>query len=102
MAPLNYEIHGAGEPLILLHRGEGAAILPWLAKGRRVIAVDLPPHGRSIDIEAMADDVAELIRHLGIARADIMGYSMGGMIALRTAVQHPAVVDTLFVSAACN
>lgn len=100
MAPLNYEIHGAGEPLILL--GAGIEFFPSLADARQVIAVDLHAHGHPTDIEAMADAVAALIEHLGIGKTDIMGYSMGGMVALRTAVQHPGVVDTLFVSAACN
>jgi pimeloyl-ACP methyl ester carboxylesterase len=86
---LYYEIHGEGEPLILLHGGVGAIemfgeVLPLLAEGRRVIAVDLQAHGRTADInrpmpfEAMADDVAALIEHLELGKADIMGYSLGG------------------------
>jgi pimeloyl-ACP methyl ester carboxylesterase len=110
-APLNglklyYEIHGTGEPLILLHGGVGATdmfaeILPALSKARRVIAVDLQAHGRTADIdrplsqEAMADDIAALIKHLEMRRADVMGYSMGGGVALRTAIQHPDVVRKL-------
>jgi alpha/beta hydrolase fold len=89
-----YEINGEGEPLILLHGGVGAIemfgeVLPLLAEGRRVIAVDLQAHGRTADIdrpmtfEAMADDVAALIEHLGLGRADVMGYSLGGRVALR-------------------
>lgn len=103
---LYYEIHGAGEPLILLHGGLGAIemfgeVLPLLSKGRRVIGVDLQAHGRTADIdrplsfEAMADDVAALLKHLGIEKADVMGYSLGGGVALRTAVQHPGVVRKL-------
>ena len=110
-APVNglklyYEIHGTGEPLILLHGGVGATdmfaeILPALSKARRVIAVDLQAHGRTADIdrplslEAMADDIAALIKHLEVRRADVMGYSMGGGVALRTAIQHPDVVRKL-------
>jgi pimeloyl-ACP methyl ester carboxylesterase len=101
-----YEIHGAGEPLILLHGGVGAIemfgeVLPLLAEGRRVIAVDLQAHGRTADIdrpmtfEAMADDVAALIEHLELGAADVMGYSLGGGVALRTAIQHPEVVRKL-------
>src|SRR5215211_7384182 len=101
-----YEIHGEGEPLILLHGGVGAIemfgeVLPLLAEGRRVIAVDLQAHGRTADIdrpmtfEAMADDVAALIEHLELGKADIMGYSLGGGVALRTAIQHPEVVRKL-------
>lgn len=103
---LYYEIHGEGEPLILLHGGVGAIemfgeVLPLLAEGRRVIAVDLQAHGRTVDIdrpmtfEAMADDVAALIEHLGLGEADVMGYSLGGGVALRTAIQHPEVVRKL-------
>jgi pimeloyl-ACP methyl ester carboxylesterase len=101
-----YEIHGEGEPLILLHGGVGAIemfgeVLPLLAEGRRVIAVDLQAHGRTADIdrpmtfEAMADDVAALIEHLELGAADVMGYSLGGGVALRTAIQHPEVVRKL-------
>jgi pimeloyl-ACP methyl ester carboxylesterase len=96
---LYYEEHGAGEPLVLLHGGFGATemlapIIPALSAGRRVIAVDLQGHGRTADIdrplrpELMADDIAGLVAHLGLERADVMGYSLGGMVALRTAVQH--------------
>jgi pimeloyl-ACP methyl ester carboxylesterase len=118
-APVNglklyYEIHGTGEPLILLHGGLGASdmfneIMPALSNGRRVIAVDLQAHGRTADIdrplsiEAMADDIAGLIKHLGIQRANLMGYSLGGAVALRTAIQHPGVVKKLVVvSSTCK
>ena len=101
-----YEMHGEGEPLILLHGGLGAIemfgeVLPLLAEDRRVIAVDLQAHGRTADIdrpmtfEAMADDVAALIEHLGLGEADVMGYSLGGGVALRAAIQHPEVVRKL-------
>jgi pimeloyl-ACP methyl ester carboxylesterase len=103
---LHYEEHGAGEPLILLHGGIGAgemfgAILPALAAGRRVVTVDLQGHGGTADIdrplrpELMADDIAALLDHLGLERADVMGYSLGGLVALRTAIQHPARVRRL-------
>lgn len=103
---LYYEEHGAGEPLVLLHGGIGAgemfgAIMPALAAGRRVITVDLQGHGGTADVdrqlrpETMADDVAALIVHLGLERADVMGYSLGGLVALRTAIQHPQVVRRL-------
>jgi pimeloyl-ACP methyl ester carboxylesterase len=112
-APVNglkayYEIHGDGEPLVLLHGGLGSTamlgdLLPTMAQGRRVIAVDLQAHGRTADVdrpmryEAMADDLAALLRYLGIARADVMGYSLGGGVALRTAIQHPDLVRKLVV-----
>jgi pimeloyl-ACP methyl ester carboxylesterase len=105
---LYYEIHGAGRPLVLLHGGLGAiemfgTNLPALAKGRQVIAVDLQGHGRTADIdrplsvELMADDIAALLKHLGIERSDIMGYSLGGGVALQTAIRHPEVVGKLVV-----
>jgi pimeloyl-ACP methyl ester carboxylesterase len=103
---LYYEIHGAGEPLILLHGGVGAIqmfgeVLPSLAQHRQVVAVDLQAHGRTADIdrplrfELMAGDITALIKHLGIEEADVMGYSLGGGVALRTAIQHPEVVRKL-------
>jgi pimeloyl-ACP methyl ester carboxylesterase len=105
---LDYEIHGSGRPLVLLHGGLGAiemfgANLPALAKGRQVIAVDLQGHGRTADIdrplsvELMADDIAALIKQLGFERADIMGYSLGGGVALQTAIRHPEVVGKLVI-----
>jgi pimeloyl-ACP methyl ester carboxylesterase len=113
-APVNglemyYEVHGSGEPLILLHGGFGLTamfgeVLPMLAAGRQVIAVDLQAHGHTADIdrpirlELMGDDVAALIKHLGFAKADVMGYSMGGGAALRTAIQHPELVRKLVVA----
>lgn len=110
-APVNglnlyYEIYGTGEPLILLHGGLAAIelfdeILPLLSNTRQVIAVDLQGHGRTADIgrpfsyDVMADDIAALINYLGIEKADLMGYSLGGGVALRTAVQHPNRVKKL-------
>jgi pimeloyl-ACP methyl ester carboxylesterase len=103
---LYYEEHGSGEPLVLLHGGLGAGeqfapILPVLSAARRVITVDLQGHGRTADIdrplrpELLADDIAALVAHLGLPRADVMGYSLGGLTALRTAIQHPACVGRL-------
>jgi pimeloyl-ACP methyl ester carboxylesterase len=105
---LYYEIQGSGKPLVLLHGGLGAIEmfgpnLAALAKSRQVIGVDLQGHGRTADIdrplsvEFMADDIAALIKHLGLQRADIMGYSLGGGVALQTAIRHPEVVDKLVV-----
>lgn len=96
---LYYEIRGAGRPLILLHGGLGALdmfgpTLDALAQGRQVIAVDLQAHGRTADIDrpmsypAMADDIAKLAAHLNLDRPDIMGYSLGGGVALRCAIDH--------------
>ena len=115
-APVNglemyYEIHGSGEPLILLHGGLGSTdmfdtILPTLSENRQVIAVDLQGHGRTADIdrpirlEYLGDDIAAFIRHLGLGKVDIVGYSMGGGTGLRTAIQHPEVVKRLVVISA--
>jgi pimeloyl-ACP methyl ester carboxylesterase len=103
---LHYEEHGSGEPLILLHGGIGAGemfapILPALTEGRRVITVDLQGHGGTADVdrplrpEDMADDIAALLDHLGLEQIDLMGYSLGGIVALRTAIQHPERVRRL-------
>jgi pimeloyl-ACP methyl ester carboxylesterase len=105
-ANLYYELHGAGQPLILLHGGLGtvdtfAGLLPELAAGRRVVPVELQGHGRSPDMdrpfrfEQMAGDVAELIRRLRLGRADILGYSLGGGVALHAAIRHPELVRRL-------
>ncbi|WP_219722122.1 alpha/beta fold hydrolase [Deinococcus planocerae] len=103
---LYHEVYGQGQPVVLLHGGLGATgmfgeVLPLLARGHQVIAVDLQAHGRTADIdrplsyEAMADDVATLIRQLGLKNADVMGYSLGGGVALQTAIRHPGVVRKL-------
>ncbi len=105
---LYYEVHGAGEPLILLHGGVGGnemfgPNLPALSQARQVIAVNLQAHGRTADIdrplrfEHMADDLAALLAHLRLQRADFLGYSLGGGVALQTAIRHPDVVRRLVV-----
>lgn len=105
---LYYESQGTGRPLILLHGGLGAIEmfgpnLPTLARGRQLIAVDLQGHGRTADIDRpldvalMADDIAALIRHLKLERPDIMGYSLGGGVALQTAIRHPELVGRLVI-----
>src|SRR6266511_299044 len=103
---LGYQVFGEGEPLILLHGGFGSlemfgANIGLLAAGRQVIGVDLQSHGRSpaadrpMTFEAMGDDIGALIRELGFQRAAIMGFSLGGGVALRTAIQHPDVMERL-------
>lgn len=107
-APVNglrlyYEIYGNGQPLVLLHGGLGAIEmfgpqLQVLAKTRQVIAVDLQGHGRTADtdrplsVEFMADDIAALLKHLNVKQADIVGYSLGGGVALQTVLRHPGMV----------
>jgi pimeloyl-ACP methyl ester carboxylesterase len=112
-APVNglkmyYEAHGAGRPLVLLHGGAGAtemfnSIVPKLSKGRQIILTDLQAHGRTADIdrplryELMADDVAALVAYLKLEAVDLMGYSLGAGVAIRTAIQHPEIVRKLVV-----
>ncbi|HET9588497.1 MAG TPA: alpha/beta hydrolase [Anaerolineales bacterium] len=105
-----YEIHGTGQPLVLLHGAFSAIgtsfgkILPGLAKTRQVIAFELQAHGRTADIdrpltiEGMADDVAAALRQLGIERADVFGYSMGASVALHLVVRHPDAVRKLVLA----
>ena len=105
-APVNgvkmyYEVHGSGEPVVLLHGAFMTITNNWtgwideLAKTRKVIAVEMQGHGRTADIERdlsgehLADDVAALLGHLKIPRADLIGYSMGGGVALQCAIRHP-------------
>jgi pimeloyl-ACP methyl ester carboxylesterase len=109
---LYYETVGSGRPMILLHGGLGSGemfgpILPTLAGHHQVIVVDLQGHGRTadidrpIDVRLMADDVAALIDHLGLEKPDVVGYSLGGGVALQVAVHHPDKVGRL-VSASAN
>lgn len=105
-APVNglkmyYEVHGNGDPVVLLHGSFMTITNNWsgwigeLAKTRKVIAVELQGHGRTADIERdfsyenLADDVAALLDHLKIPSADLIGYSLGGGIAMQCAIRHP-------------
>jgi pimeloyl-ACP methyl ester carboxylesterase len=101
-----YEIHGQGEPLLLLHGGLGnigmfGPVLPALARGRQVIAVDLHGHGRTalgdreISLVDMGNDLATVLRELGYPQVDVLGYSMGGGVAFQLAAQHPQLVRRL-------
>lgn len=113
-APVNglkmyYEVHGdgAGRPLVLLHGGlmtielSFGAVRPGLAGGRRVIAAELQGHGRTADTDrditmpALAGDVAGLLDHLGEAQADVLGYSLGGGVALQLALDYPGRIGRL-------
>src|SRR5215470_2673175 len=105
-APVNglkmyYEIHGKGDPVVLLHGAFMTITNNWtetiaeLSKTRQVIAVEMQGHGRTADInrdfsyESLADDIAALLDYLKIKQADVLGYSMGGAVAMQLAIRHP-------------
>ena len=108
-APVNglkmyYEVHGSGDPVVLLHGSFMTITNNWtgwigeLSKTRKVIAVEMQGHGRTADIqrdfsyENFADDAAALLDYLKIPRADLLGYSMGGAVAMQCAIRHPEKV----------
>jgi pimeloyl-ACP methyl ester carboxylesterase len=108
---LYYESHGSGRPLILLHGGLGSGemfgpVLPLLAERHQVVAVDLQGHGRTadidrpIDVRLMAGDIAALIDHLQLDPPDLVGYSLGGGVALHTAAKYPAKIRRLVIVSA--
>jgi pimeloyl-ACP methyl ester carboxylesterase len=108
---LYYETHGSGRPLVLLHGGLGSGemfgpVIPLLAERHLVIAPDLQGHGRTadidrpIDVRLMADDIAALIDHLGLDQPDVVGYSLGGGVALHLAFKHPTKIRRLVAAAA--
>ena len=104
-----YEVHGShdGIPLVLLHGGGSTIdstfgrVLPLLAGNRRVIALEEQGHGRTSDrdqpitFEGSADDIAGLLRHLQVSRADLFGFSNGATVALQVAIRHPELVRKL-------
>jgi pimeloyl-ACP methyl ester carboxylesterase len=106
-----YEVSGSGEPLVVLHgaymniktMGE---IIPALAKTHRVYALEFQGHGRTTDIarpityQNLADDVAAFMDAVGIAKADVFGYSMGAQAGLQLAIRHPAKVNRLVAASA--
>jgi pimeloyl-ACP methyl ester carboxylesterase len=108
---LYFETHGSGRPLILLHGGLGSGemfgpILPLLTGRHQVVTVDLQGHGRTadvdrpIDVRLMADDIAAVIDHVGLDRPDVVGYSLGGGVALNTAAKYPTKVGRLVAASA--
>jgi pimeloyl-ACP methyl ester carboxylesterase len=104
---LYYEIHGDGSPLALFHGAMGtidscfAKLLPALAATRQVVAVELQGHGHTADVDRplsyqqMAADAAALLEALGIEMADLVGYSLGGAVAMQLAMQHPGMARRL-------
>ena len=105
---LYHEIRGEGEPLVLIHGGlttigEMQGWVEPLAKTWQVIAVEMQGHGRTADTDrpmsftTMGDDIAALLDHLKIPKADFVGHSFGGASAIRAAIQHPEKVRRLVV-----
>src|SRR5829696_3076048 len=116
-APVNglkmyYEVHGSGEPVVVLHGAFMAISGDWndwineLSKMRKVIAVETQGHGRTADIdrdityENLSDDVAGLLDYLKIPNADVLGYSLGGGAAMQFAIRHPEKVRKVVVISA--
>jgi len=108
---LYYEIHGTGYPMVLLHGGLGSGemfdpVLPQFTERHKVITVDLQGHGRTadidrpIDIRLMADDIEALIDHLHLDKPDVVGYSLGGGVALQLGVKYPDKIRRLVVVSA--
>jgi pimeloyl-ACP methyl ester carboxylesterase len=106
-----YEIHGEGEPLLLLHGGLGSIdmfrqVLPILAENRQIVGVDLHGHGRTelgdrpISLIDIGDDLAVILDELDYTQLDVVGYSFGGGAAFRLAVQHPSRVRRLAIVSA--
>jgi pimeloyl-ACP methyl ester carboxylesterase len=106
---LHVETYGEGRPLVLLHGGGSTAqttwgaLIPHLARAHRVIAPEQRGHGHTPDpdepwrFEQMADDTAAVLDGLGVEHADVIGFSMGGRLALELTVRHPARVRRLVV-----
>lgn len=114
-APVNglkmyYEIHGTGAPLVLIHGGGSTIqttfgrVLNEFAKTNKVIAVEIQAHGHTADIdrplsfEQDADDIAALLKHLGITKADIFGFSNGASTTLQFAIRHPEMTNKIIVA----
>src|SRR4029450_564829 len=104
-APVNglnlyYQVHGTGDPLVIIPRGTMTVammgpLVSALSQSRQVIAIEPQAHGHTADVdrpltyEHLADDTAALIAHLGLKRVDVLGFSVGGGVALQTAIRHP-------------
>jgi pimeloyl-ACP methyl ester carboxylesterase len=107
-----YQVHGTGtgRPLVLLHGGASTielsfgAVLPGLSEGRPVIATELQGHGRTADTDrdvtmaALAGDVAGLLGQLGVDQADVLGFSLGGEVALQLALDDPDRVGRIVLA----
>ena len=105
-----YEVSGKGDPLIVLHGAymnipSMGAIIPKLAATHTVYALEFQGHGRTNDIDRpityanLADDVAAFMDAVGLAKADVFGYSMGAEAGLQLAIRHPSKVNKLVAAA---
>lgn len=106
-----YEIHGSGRPLVLMHGGlltidmSFGRVLPGFAVSRQAIGVELQGHGhtadthRALTLDGLADDIVGLLDLLGIERADLFGFSLGGLVATQLAVTRPERVDRVVLAA---
>lgn len=104
-----YEIYGQGKPLVLIHGGGStiqtsfAGIIPFLAKNRQLIAAEMQAHGRTSDrstgssFKQDADDIATLLKNLGIAKADVLGFSNGGQTTIELALRHPQLLNKIIL-----
>jgi len=101
-----YEVSGQGDPLIVLHGAymnitDMGAIIPRLAQTHKVYAFEFQGHGRTTDIDRpitypnLADDVAAFMDSVGLAKADVFGYSMGAAAGLQLVIRHPQKVNKL-------
>lgn len=105
---LYYEVHGEGQPLLLIH-GLGSSTRDWelqvteFSKSYKVITFDLRGHGRSdkpkgpYSMAMFAADATGLLQALGIDRAHVAGISLGGGVAFQMAVDAPEMIQTLTI-----
>lgn len=105
-----YEIYGKGTPLVLIHGGGSTIhttfgrVIPGLSKTNKVIAVEMQAHGHTADIDRPlsfqqdADDLAELLKHLKINKANVFGFSNGASTTLQFAIRHPEMTNKIIVA----
>ncbi len=106
----NLEVEGEGDPLLLLHGFTGSIAtwrphLPLLQQNFRTIALDLIGHGEShspadpdrYQMESCVKDLIAILEGLSVERAHVLGYSMGGRVALSLAVTEPGRVRSLII-----
>lgn len=114
LAPVNgvkvyYEVYGEGKPIVLLHGAfmtiadNWGAMIPELAKTRKVIAIEFQGHGhtpyadRKMELGSLAGDVAGVMDYLKVDNADVVGYSMGGSVAYQFIINYPKRVNRLVI-----